>query len=143
LPSFTPARNQVKKLASIRELFEVLVGNCLRNYSPSELVTIDQILTGFKGKCPFRQYIFNKLVKYGIKMQAMTDERTDYVCKMKIYQGQVFWPIHGRQFIKCCGHKAYLTGLRIRQYFLLSVILLMLFSYHILRHFHHSFVFYI
>ena len=82
------SRKILDKLAPIRDLFETFVQNCLRNYSPSEFVTIDEMLVAFRGRCPFRQYIPNKPAKYGIKIQAMADARTYYTCKMEIYAGK-------------------------------------------------------
>lgn len=82
------ARRRVDKLAPIRELFEMFVDNCQRNYSPSEYMTIDEMLVSFRGKCPFRVYIPSKPAKYGIKIQAMADAKTFYVCKMEIYTGR-------------------------------------------------------
>ena len=38
------ARREVTKLASIRELFDMFFENCLKNYTPTELVTIDEML---------------------------------------------------------------------------------------------------
>ena len=46
------------------------------------------MLIAFREKCPFRQYILNKLAKYGIKTQALADAKTYYVCKMEIYAGK-------------------------------------------------------
>ena len=37
------SRKLLNKLAPIRDLFETFVQNCLRNYSPSEFVTIDEM----------------------------------------------------------------------------------------------------
>ena len=82
------SRKLLDKLAPIRDLFETFVQNCLRNYSPLEFVTIDEMLVAFRGRCPFRQYIPNKPEKYGIKIQAMADARTYYTCKMEIYAGK-------------------------------------------------------
>ena len=82
------SRKLLDKLAPIRDLFETFVQNCLRNYSPSEFVTIDEMLVAFRGRCPFRQYIPNKPAKYGIKIQAMADARTYYTCKMEVYAGK-------------------------------------------------------
>uniref|UniRef100_UPI00358E440B piggyBac transposable element-derived protein 4-like n=1 Tax=Myxine glutinosa TaxID=7769 RepID=UPI00358E440B len=83
-----PERRIVDKLAPIRDLFEMFVTNCLKNYSPSEFVTIDEMLVAFRGKCPFRQYIPSKPAKYGIKIQAMADAKNYYVCKIEIYAGK-------------------------------------------------------
>ena len=82
------SRKLLDKLAPIRDLFEMFVQNCLRNYPPSEFVTIDEILVAFRGRCRFRQYIPNKPARYGIKMQAMADARTYYTCKMEVYAGK-------------------------------------------------------
>ena len=70
------SRKLLDKLAPIRDLFETFVQNCLSNYSPSELVTIDEMLVAFRDRCPFKQYIPNKPAKYGIKIQVMADART-------------------------------------------------------------------
>ena len=43
------------------------------------------MLTAFIGKCPFRVYIPNKPDRYGIKIQALADAKTYYVCKMKVF----------------------------------------------------------
>lgn len=54
----TAARKEFDKLASIREVFDLMVQNSQKYYSPSEYVTVDEQLLAFRGKCPFRQYIF-------------------------------------------------------------------------------------
>ena len=52
----------------IREVWEVVIGNCHRNYISGPVVTVDEQLQGFRGKCKFRMYIANKPNKYGIKV---------------------------------------------------------------------------
>ena len=74
------SRKLLDKLVPIRDLFETFVQNCLRNYSPSEFVPIDEMLVAFTGRCPFRHYVPNKPAKYGIKIQAMADAKTYYTC---------------------------------------------------------------
>ena len=37
-------REKVDKLAPIRQIFEMFVQNCKKNYTPSEFVTIDELL---------------------------------------------------------------------------------------------------
>ncbi|XP_066962038.1 piggyBac transposable element-derived protein 4-like [Macrobrachium rosenbergii] len=61
--------------------------NCKKNYTPSEFVTIGEMLVAFRGHCPFRQYIPSKPAKYGIKIHALCDAKTFYVCNMEIYAG--------------------------------------------------------
>lgn len=45
------------------------------------------MLVAFRGHCPFRQYIPSKPAKYGIKIHALCDAQTFYVCNMEIYAG--------------------------------------------------------
>lgn len=61
-------RIKIDKFTHIRELFEDFVSRCIRYYSVSEYLTIDEMLEGFRGRCPFRQYISNKPEKYGMKV---------------------------------------------------------------------------
>ena len=80
-------REKVDKLAPIRQIFEMFVQNCKKNYTPSEFVTIDELLVAFRGRTPFRKYIPCKPAKYGIKIHAMCDAKTFYVFNMEIYAG--------------------------------------------------------
>ena len=45
------------------------------------------MLVAFRGHCPFRQYIPGKPAKYDIKIHALCDAETFYVCNMEIYAG--------------------------------------------------------
>ena len=66
----------------------MFVGNYKKNYIPSEYVTIDEMLVSFRGHCPFRVYIPSKPAKYGIKIHALCDAKSFYVCNMEIYAGK-------------------------------------------------------
>lgn len=81
-------RNQVDKLAPIRQLYEEFVLNCDKNYKNTEYVTIDEMLEAFRGSCRFRQYIPSKPAKYGIKLFSLVDAITFYTKKLEIYVGQ-------------------------------------------------------
>lgn len=76
------------KLAAIRSLFEHIVQQFSLVFRPSEYVTIDEQLVGFRGHCSFRQYLPNKPNKYGIKIFAMVDARNFYCSKMEVYTGK-------------------------------------------------------
>jgi hypothetical protein len=80
-------RRKVDKLAAIREVFQQFVENCKKSYCLGENCTIDEMLVGFRGKCPFRQYIPSKPNKYGIKVFCLTDARMLYTYNMEIYPG--------------------------------------------------------
>lgn len=68
--------------------FSLFVDNCKKTYSPGQNLTIDKKLEGFRGRCPFKQYIPSKPNKYGIKICALVDARVFYTVNLKIYAGK-------------------------------------------------------
>ncbi|XP_046686002.1 piggyBac transposable element-derived protein 4-like [Homalodisca vitripennis] len=78
-------RIKVDNLAPIREIFTDLVENFQKYYSLGHLVTLDEKLEAFRGRCQFRQYIPNKPAKYGIKLFALVDARMSYTFNLEIY----------------------------------------------------------
>lgn len=81
-------RKEVDRLAPIRDVFEMFVQNCKKCYIPGENVTVDEMLPGFRGRCPFRQYIPSKPNKYGIKIYALVDSRMFYTLNLEVYVGR-------------------------------------------------------
>ena len=75
-------------LAPIFDIYEQFVGNCSKLYSPSDIVTIDEMLIGFRGRYDFCMYIPTKSNKYSIKMQLLADTRTFYLRDALIYCGK-------------------------------------------------------
>ena len=57
-------------------------------YSCYEFVTIDEKLEDFCGRCSFRQYIRNKLAKYGLTLFAAVDAKTFNTSNLEVYVGQ-------------------------------------------------------
>ncbi|CAF4090819.1 unnamed protein product [Rotaria sordida] len=51
-------------------------------------VTIDEQLLGFRGKCPFRQFIPKKPDKYGLKFWLCVDVESYYVFNAFLYIGR-------------------------------------------------------
>lgn len=80
-------RKQQDKLSPVRNMIETFVDNCKSNYSVGELVTLDEMLLGFRGRCSFKIYIPNKPNKYGIKVFSVVDARTFYTHNLEIYVG--------------------------------------------------------
>jgi len=81
-------RRAVDKFAPIRDLWNAFSHQCRTLYSPTAYVTVDEQLLGFRGKCPFRQYIKSKPDKYGIKLWLCSDAQTYYVFNMNPYLGR-------------------------------------------------------
>lgn len=81
-------RQKSDKLAAVREMYTIFNDNCMKNYSPSEFVTIDEMLCAFRGRCGFIQYMPAKPAKYGLKLYALCDAKTFYVYNFEIYCGK-------------------------------------------------------
>ncbi|UYV72389.1 hypothetical protein LAZ67_9002911 [Cordylochernes scorpioides] len=61
-------------------------------YTPAEYLTVDEMLVGFRGKCPFKIYIPSKPNKYGIKIVILADSRTHYMYNAMVYTGKYKTP---------------------------------------------------
>lgn len=44
-------------MVPIKAVFDAFIGNCKKDYSPSEKVTIDEQLVTFRDRCRFKMYI--------------------------------------------------------------------------------------
>ncbi|XP_046404918.1 piggyBac transposable element-derived protein 4-like [Ischnura elegans] len=82
-----PQRREHDKFTAFRNVFETFTSNCEKYYNLGELTTIDEQLVPFRGKCPFRQFIPSKPIKYGIKVFTLTDARSMYTKTMEVYLG--------------------------------------------------------
>lgn len=81
-------RKKIDRLAPIREIFEYFNAKCQQQYVVGDVVTIDEMLESFRGRCGFRQYIKSKPAKYGIKIFAVVDSKMFYTHNMEIYAGK-------------------------------------------------------
>ncbi|XP_050526600.1 uncharacterized protein LOC126897224, partial [Daktulosphaira vitifoliae] len=63
------------KLAPFSEIFYLFITNCQSCYSPSEYLTVDEMLVAFRGRCRFRIYMKSKPNKYGIKIMCLCDAK--------------------------------------------------------------------
>ncbi|XP_048853942.1 piggyBac transposable element-derived protein 4-like [Brienomyrus brachyistius] len=85
----THERQQKDKLAEIRTVWDKWVEQLPLMYNPGSNVTVDERLVGFKGRCPFRQYMPSKPKKNGIKIWVACDAASAYAWNMQIYTGKV------------------------------------------------------
>lgn len=76
------------KFLPIRNLFEKWANQLPEFFNPSDCVTVDEQLLGFRGRCRFRQYMPSKPEKYGIKFWLMVCSETSYVWKIQPYLGK-------------------------------------------------------
>ncbi|XP_045489690.1 piggyBac transposable element-derived protein 4-like [Pieris rapae] len=82
------ARKAIDKFAHIREVWQNMIDNFQKWYTPGSYITIDEQLVGFRGRCPFRMYIPNKPNKYGIKLVMAADVHSKYVINAIPYLGK-------------------------------------------------------
>ena len=81
-------RKQIDNMAAFRSIFDQFVQRCQNVYSPSEFLTIDEMLLAFRGRCLFRVYIPNKPAKYSLKILALVDAKSFYVLNLEVYAGK-------------------------------------------------------
>ena len=81
-------RRQESKLAAIKDVSDLLAKNCIDSYITGEDNTIDEGMTGFKGKCPFRVYMPKKPQRYGIKNWILADAKSRYIKNFTVYTGK-------------------------------------------------------
>ncbi|XP_021181104.3 piggyBac transposable element-derived protein 4 [Helicoverpa armigera] len=75
------------KMAPIRVLFQIVVNNFQKHFTPSHELNLGELLTPYKGRCVFRQHMPKKAVKYGIKMFALADCQYPYTYNLELYVG--------------------------------------------------------
>ncbi|UYV64257.1 hypothetical protein LAZ67_3000085 [Cordylochernes scorpioides] len=76
------------RLSPIRDIFQTIIEKFQSCYTPAEYLTVDEMLVGFRGKCPFKIYIPSKPNKYGIKIVILADSRTHYMYNAMVYTGK-------------------------------------------------------
>ncbi|XP_046406812.1 piggyBac transposable element-derived protein 3-like [Ischnura elegans] len=81
-------RIKADKLAPIRDIFQIFVGNIQQHYRIGVFATFDEQLVPFRGRCSFRQYLPSKPAKYGIKIFALVDSSVFYTLNLEIYAGR-------------------------------------------------------
>lgn len=74
--------------AAISNILQSFIENSQQCYSVGETACVDEMLIAFRGRCRFRMYMPNKPAKYGIKVMAMTDARTQFLYNAYIYSGR-------------------------------------------------------
>ena len=80
-------RHLLDGLATIREIFSDFNNACEPYFTPSEFLTIDEMLEQFRGWCTFHVCMRSKSAKYGLKSFALVDAKYFYAPKLEIYTG--------------------------------------------------------
>ncbi|KAJ4429761.1 hypothetical protein ANN_21965 [Periplaneta americana] len=81
-------RRKGDKFAPLREVFELMNETFLQYYCPGESVVIDEMLSLFRGRCPFKVFMKEKPGKYGVLIRILADCKERYVLRMEVYAGK-------------------------------------------------------
>jgi len=83
------------KLKPIMECFDLWV-NTLRGVNvPGSMLTLDEELVTFRGRCPFKQYIPSKPGRNGLKFWILSDSKSSYFYNLETCIGKK--PNSGRE----------------------------------------------
>ena len=76
------------KLYKIHPLFNLVVENFQSVYTPTQSLSIDESMIGFKGQPAFLQYMPKKPHKWGMKAWVLADAANGYVWDWRLYAGK-------------------------------------------------------
>ncbi|CAC5421000.1 unnamed protein product [Mytilus coruscus] len=114
-----PSCDVIYKIRNILNIFDT---SMKREFVPTCQVSIDECMIPFKGRVKFKQYMPAKPTKWGIKIWALADSNTGYICYTDVYTGQTDRPQGqmGAHVVKKCIEGADIVGQGYHVLFLLS-----------------------
>lgn len=85
-----PARGDrdYDRLYKVRSVLDYVRDKCESNFMPSQNISVDEGMVGFRGRLSFRQYMPAKPTKYGIKVWMAADSSNGYVLNFDVYLGK-------------------------------------------------------
>ncbi|XP_039278930.1 piggyBac transposable element-derived protein 4-like [Nilaparvata lugens] len=81
-------RKKDVKEAAISNIFYKFIENSQLCYTVGTSCCVDEMLVPFRGRCSFKMYLPNKPAKYGLKIQCLTDAKTNYLYSAYLYTGK-------------------------------------------------------
>ena len=79
--------NPNKRINKISDLLEFLIPRYQKYYSPSQRLSVDETMVGFRGRFEAIQYIKDKPTKWGIKAFTLADGLNGYLLDTLVYTG--------------------------------------------------------
>ena len=85
-----PARGEpgYDRLYKVRPLLDTVIENFKDSYVPTQNLSIDESIVGFKGRLSFIQYMPKKPHEWGIKAWVLADSSNGYAWGWKLYSGK-------------------------------------------------------
>ena len=85
LPESTTPTHRIDE---VKSLLDILLASFQSVFYPSQDVSIDETMIGFKGRISFMQYCPNKPTKCGLKVFVLADSKTRYIFNILPYTGR-------------------------------------------------------
>ena len=85
--SHTVPGSSVKKVDKVRMFLDKLLPTFRNLYNPSENLSIDETMIGFRGRFGAIQYMPQKPTKWGIKLYSIADSSNGYILDSIVYTG--------------------------------------------------------
>lgn len=107
-----PGHPSYDVLYKIRNILNMFNTSMKREFVPTRQVSIDECMIPFKGRVKFKQYMPAKPTKWGIKIWALADSNTGYICYTDVYTGKTDRPQGqlGEHVVKKCIEGADIVG---------------------------------
>ena len=85
--SSVPVGQTPKRIDKVRVLLDELISSFKANWQPSQNLSVDETMIGFRGRFGAKQYIPNKPTKYGVKAFTLADSLNGYILDILVYTG--------------------------------------------------------
>jgi len=85
---FDESTHPAPKLKKIWSVYQALLCNFQKAYTPRRDISIDESLMAFKGRLGWIQYIASKRARFGLKFYALCESQTGYIWNSVLYTGK-------------------------------------------------------
>jgi len=85
---FDPNTHPAPKLKKIWEVYQALLANFQKVYTPNRDISIDESLMAYKGRLSWIQYIATKRARFGVKFYTLCESQTGYIWNSILYTGK-------------------------------------------------------
>jgi len=86
--NFDETTHPAPKLKKIWEVYQALLENFQKVYTPSRDISVDESLMSYKGRIGWMQYIPSKRARFGIKFFMLCESQTGYIWNSVLYTGK-------------------------------------------------------
>ncbi|KAK1791141.1 hypothetical protein P4O66_002174 [Electrophorus voltai] len=79
-------------LFRLKPLMEQILTACQAYYQPHQNIAMDKRMVATKARISMKQYIKDKLTKWGYKLFVLADSSNGYTCNFSVYEGKARKP---------------------------------------------------